>query len=79
MTKTTDNLSFEDAIEALDGIVHQLENDELPLASALEVFERSQSLLQLCQQQLTQAQAKVQVLVKQMESTSFELEEFEQD
>lgn len=79
--QTAPTLSFEDAVTALEAMVGQLENDELPLEQAMQTFERSQALIRQCQQQLAGAEARVQVLVRQLEADGFgyELERFEDD
>jgi len=70
-------LSFEEAILALDQIVTQLESEELPLHSALEVFGQSQTLIQQCQSELQQAEKQiVKVLQKNAATADFELEAY---
>jgi len=56
--------SFEKNLEALDRIVAQLEEAELPLEKALELYEEGMRLTSVCQQQLEAAEGRVEVLRK---------------
>jgi len=56
--------SFEKNLESLDGIVGQLEDAELPLEKALELYEEGMRLTSVCQQQLEAAEGRVEVLRK---------------
>lgn len=56
--------SFEKNIESLDTIVAQLEDAELPLEKALELYEEGMRLTSVCQQQLESAEGRVEVLRK---------------
>ena len=53
---------FEKNLERLDGIVHQLEEPELPLERALELYEEGMKLTATCQQQLEEAEGRVEIL-----------------
>ncbi|RUO80773.1 exodeoxyribonuclease VII small subunit [Idiomarina tyrosinivorans] len=59
------NPSFEQALQQLEAIVHDLEQGELPLEQALEKFEQAVKLSRLSQQQLQAAEQKVQQLLNQ--------------
>ena len=78
MTKTKD---FESALQRLDEIVKKLESGDLPLASALELFEEGVTLSRFCHTKLEEAERKVEILVKKsegaMERKPFELEQEE--
>jgi len=56
--------SFEKNLERLDGIVHELEEAELPLEKALELYEEGMKLTAICQQQLEEAEGRVEILRK---------------
>jgi len=56
--------SFEKNLEALDRIVAQLEDAELPLEKAVELYEQGMRLTGLCQQQLEAAEGRVEILRK---------------
>lgn len=61
--KNLENLSFEQSIAELEGIVSQLEQGDLDLEQALKQFERGVVLAQVSQQKLEQAQQRVQILL----------------
>jgi exodeoxyribonuclease VII small subunit len=63
--KKTDTLSFEQAMQELEGIVANMEQGELPLEDALQQFERGIVLARLSQQKLKNAEQKVQILMSQ--------------
>ena len=56
--------SFEKNLERLDAIVRQLEDAELPLEKALELYEEGMGLSNVCQQQLEAAEGRVEILRK---------------
>jgi exodeoxyribonuclease VII small subunit len=56
--------SFEKNIERLDGIVRQLEDADLPLEKALQIYEEGMKLSEVCQKQLQEAEGRIQVLMK---------------
>ena len=56
--------SFEKNLERLDGIVRDLEGAELPLEKALELYEEGMRLTGICQQQLEEAEGRVEILRK---------------
>jgi len=63
--KKNDTLSFEQAMQELEGIVANMEQGELPLEDALQQFERGIALARLSQQKLKDAEQKVQILMSQ--------------
>lgn len=63
--KTAEQPQFEDNLQQLAEIVHQLEQGGLSLEQALQQFERGISLARLSQQQLQAAEQKVQILLQQ--------------
>ena len=56
--------SFEASLEALEQIVHQLENGDLPLEKSLELFEDGIRLSRQCQERLNQAERRIEVLLR---------------
>ncbi len=56
--------SFEKNLERLDSIVHQLEDADLPLEKALQIYEEGMKLSEVCQKQLQEAEGRIQVLMK---------------
>ena len=52
-------LSYEEAVKQLNEIVIQLENGNLPMTKAMELFEKGQMLLKECYETLSQAKGKL--------------------
>ena len=60
-TKTT---SFEASLEALEQIVRDLEDGDLPLEKSLELFEQGIRLSRECQERLGQAERRIEMLLR---------------
>ena len=56
--------SFEASLEALERIVQQLEQGDLPLEKSLELFEQGIGLSRQCQDRLSQAERRIEVLLR---------------
>jgi exodeoxyribonuclease VII small subunit len=56
--------AFEKNLERLDAIVHELEDGELPLEKALQLYEEGMQLSEICQKQLEEAEGRVEILRK---------------
>jgi exodeoxyribonuclease VII small subunit len=56
--------SFEVSLEALEQIVQQLESGDLPLEKSLELFEQGVRLSRECQERLSQAERRIEVLLR---------------
>ena len=56
------DLTFEEALKKLEGIVESMESDELPLETLLARFEEGTRLAKICQSKLTEAELKIQQL-----------------
>lgn len=56
--------TFEASLEALEQIVHQLEGGDLPLEKSLELFEQGIRLSRECQDRLSQAERRIEVLLR---------------
>ncbi len=65
-----DQLSFRQALTELEGIVRQLESNELELEESLSRYERGVALLHSLQSRLMDAQQKVQILLGEIEPES---------
>lgn len=70
-TKTTD-FNFEQALGELNSLVEQLETGKLSLEQSLSAFERGIKLTRECQQALTHAEQKVQILLEKNGGTTLE-------
>lgn len=56
--------SFESSLEALEQIVRELEEGDLPLEKSLELFEQGIRLSRECQERLGQAERRIEVLLR---------------
>ena len=56
--------TFEASLEALERIVQQLESGDLPLEKSLELFEQGIRLSRECQERLSQAERRIEVLLR---------------
>ncbi|MFF2482060.1 exodeoxyribonuclease VII small subunit [Paenibacillus sp. NPDC058071] len=57
-------LSFEEAMEQLERIVERLENGDVPLETAIELFQEGMKLSQLCGGKLEQVERKIELLIE---------------
>ncbi|HLR73357.1 MAG TPA: exodeoxyribonuclease VII small subunit [Pseudogracilibacillus sp.] len=73
---TEEELSFEDAIQQLEKIVAQLEeNEEIPLEKAINLYQEGMKLSQLCDEKLKNAQDKVTKIINDnQEEEPFDLQ-----
>ena len=56
--------TFEASLEALEQIVRELEQGELPLEKSLELFEQGIRLSRECQERLSQAERRIEILLR---------------
>lgn len=56
--------SFETSLEALEQIVQELEQGDLPLEKSLDLFEQGIRLSRECQERLSQAERRIEVLLR---------------
>ena len=56
--------TFEVSLEALEQIVRQLEDGDLPLEKSLELFEQGIRLSRECQDRLSQAERRIEILLR---------------
>ena len=52
-------LTYEQAMEALEMVVRQLDNGELPLEDAITSFQNGLEYIKVCQEKLTVAEGKL--------------------
>jgi len=60
--------SFEEAYGRLEAILEQLNSGKLSLDSSLKLYEEADRLIASCTSRLTQAEQKIEMLVKTRES-----------
>jgi exodeoxyribonuclease VII small subunit len=65
---------FEKSLQQLEQLVAQLERGDLPLAESLALFEQGVGLTRSCHTALTDAQQRVEMLLKQGELQPFNAE-----
>jgi len=61
--KPVDELTYEEALTELEGIVESLEGEQNSLEDSMKLFERGQALVAHCGSLLESAQLKVQKLI----------------
>jgi len=55
---------FEEALKTLEEIVGRLEKGDLPLETALELFEQGVQISKFCNSKLSEAERKVEILMR---------------
>ncbi len=60
----SETLSFEEALDELEGLVEKLEKGQLTLDESLGLFERGMELARVCNQRLSKAERKILILVE---------------
>lgn len=61
--KKISDMSFEDALAALDDVVKQLEGGQAPLEKSIALYERGDALRKHCETKLSEAELKVEKIV----------------
>ncbi len=67
-SKENKSLKFEEAIEQLETTVEQMENDQLPLDQLILRYEEGMKLVQFCQEKLSEAEQKIEILTQTQKS-----------
>ena len=57
------DMTFEDALKALEQVVARLEGGEVPLDESISLYERGEELRKHCQTRLDAAQARIEKIV----------------
>jgi exodeoxyribonuclease VII small subunit len=70
-------LSFEDALKALEEVVRLLESGEVPLDESISLYERGELLRNHCQARLDAAQARIERIVQGPDGKAVGTEPFE--
>ena len=65
--KTTESFSFEDAYARLETILEELNSGEVSLEKSLKLYEEADRLIAHCSQKLSNAEQKIQTLIKNRE------------
>ncbi len=64
MSKKAEHFSFETALTDLEQLVLRMESGELSLEDSLQAFEQGVALTRQCQQALSKAEQRVQILLE---------------
>ena len=64
MAKKTET-NYEEAVKELEGIVTQIENDELGIDELSEKLKRAHELLRLCKDKLTKTETDIRNILKE--------------
>ena len=70
-------MTFEDALKALEDVVRQLESGEVPLDQSIDLYERGERLRKHCQARLDAAQARIEKIVAGPDGKAVATEPFE--
>jgi exodeoxyribonuclease VII small subunit len=62
--ESADDLPFEEALKRLEAIVEAMESEDLPLETLLAKYEEGTRLSRICQEKLSEAEVKIQLLEK---------------
>lgn len=65
MASDTLEISFEDAMAQLETIVEQLEDGDVPLEKAIDLFQQGMKLSQICSKKLEQVEQKIEMIVEE--------------
>ncbi|TQD25454.1 exodeoxyribonuclease VII small subunit [Methanolobus vulcani] len=58
-------ISFEESLEELESLVEKLERGQLTLDESLGLFERGMKLARICNQKLSKAERKIEILIEE--------------
>ena len=61
--KKISDMSFEEALAALEQVVGQLEGGQVPLEKSIALYERGDALRKHCEAKLSEAELKVEKIV----------------
>ncbi|MBQ0724967.1 MAG: exodeoxyribonuclease VII small subunit [Cycloclasticus sp.] len=70
----TKPIDLETSLHSLEDLINRMESGQLTLEDSLQEFEQGIKLIQSCQKALTEAEQKVEILLKK--STTAKTEEF---
>ena len=65
-------MTYEEAIKEMEELISKLENENLPLKTAQEYFERASQLAKFAQEELAKTSGKLYQIKKELESITEE-------
>lgn len=71
-----EDMSFEEALGALEAIVQQLERGDVPLDRSITLYEQGEALRGACQKRLDAAQARIEKIVTDADGAASRTEPF---
>ncbi len=72
-------MSFEQALRELEGVVRRLESGDVPLDESITLYERGEELRKACQSRLDAAQARIEKIVAGTDGTPAGTQPFDAD
>lgn len=78
VTREEEELSFEQALSRLEEVVEKLEQEDLPLEEAIELFQEGMRLSRISSEKLDKVEQKIQILMEEngeLKARPFELKE----
>lgn len=71
---TEEKLSFENAVKNLEEIVAKLEQEDVPLEKAIELYQKGMTLSKICDDKLEDAQDKVVKILNNNQEEPFDIQ-----
>ncbi|KHE71663.1 exodeoxyribonuclease VII small subunit [Halobacillus sp. BBL2006] len=65
MTENKEELSFEEAMEQLEGLVEKLETGEVPLEKAIQYYQEGMKLSKICNEKLGNVEKQMQQIMNE--------------
>lgn len=60
-----ETLTFEEALKRLEEVVQKLEDGDVPLEEAIDLFQEGMALSKRCSQQLDKAEQRIEMLIEE--------------
>ena len=77
LPENLEELSFEDAMEALESLVRGMESNRIPINDLIEGYEKGTELYRICQKRLDEARGRIE-LIRRRSDGEADLEPFEE-
>lgn len=62
--KSPEKLSFENALGQLEGLVRDMESDQMPLEELIRNYEQGTRLFRVCEKRLEEAEGRIEIIRK---------------